>query len=233
MGERETVRRWSDDGRTGGWWDLGRGSWELTRWQSGRPGPELLRPGRDRPTIVLRFWRWDILGTSRRSPGRDDRLLGVGPLMSLRTRLRYVGRRVFRPWRDCSLPPSLAPAMNRWAIFNRPCRDAEGPFLPGQRGSTVGADPDSEAPPRTRFTDSTGRRLAPANFAEEPYDDALRFGDTFPPLLPLLSSVQISTPQPFPGLSEVEQKEGKVAKKKVKKQGMIPGIYSIGDIPAA
>ncbi len=27
----------------------------------------------------------------------------------------------FRPYRDCTTPPALAPAMNRWAILGRPC----------------------------------------------------------------------------------------------------------------
>ena len=70
-------------------------------------------------------------GPLRRSPGWDVRLLGVGPRMFPRTRLQYFGRSLFRPWRDYAAPPSLVPAMNRWAIINRPWQDAEGPILLG------------------------------------------------------------------------------------------------------
>ena len=44
-------------------------------------------------------------------------------------------RAVFRPWRDCSGHRSLVPPLKRWAIFNRPYRDAEAASL-GYQTST-------------------------------------------------------------------------------------------------
>ena len=72
-----------------------------------------------------------------RSPGRDGRLLGVSPLWPRWTLVRFVGRRVFRPYRDCGLCWDWLPT-DQSVGYCRVSLAGQGDSLrPGRDGVTI------------------------------------------------------------------------------------------------